>query len=150
MRTGLKKQEKGFTIVEVMIVLGIAGLIMLIVFLAVPALQRSQRNSSRKSDAARVGAVANEWLSNRNGVAPVTADEANFRTAVGTLSQYDAAQLTITSTAGSTGSDTSIKLVTNATCNASNTASAAGTSRQMVVVYGQETSGTAQSVCLSV
>jgi prepilin-type N-terminal cleavage/methylation domain-containing protein len=36
----LSKKEKGFTIIEVMIVLAIAGLIMLVVFLAVPALQR--------------------------------------------------------------------------------------------------------------
>ena len=36
----LKKSDKdGFTIIEVMIVLAIAGLILLIVFLAVPALQ---------------------------------------------------------------------------------------------------------------
>lgn len=36
----VKNSPRGFTIVEVMIVLAIAGLIMLIVFLAIPALQR--------------------------------------------------------------------------------------------------------------
>jgi prepilin-type N-terminal cleavage/methylation domain-containing protein len=34
----LKKSDSGFTIIEVMIVLAIAGLILLIVFLAVPAM----------------------------------------------------------------------------------------------------------------
>ncbi|HPW47952.1 MAG TPA: prepilin-type N-terminal cleavage/methylation domain-containing protein, partial [Candidatus Saccharibacteria bacterium] len=36
-----KKDQKGFTIIEVLIVLAIAALILLIVFLAVPALQRN-------------------------------------------------------------------------------------------------------------
>jgi prepilin-type N-terminal cleavage/methylation domain-containing protein len=41
----------GFTIVEVLIVLAIAGLILLIIFLAVPAAQRSVRNHNRKAAA---------------------------------------------------------------------------------------------------
>ena len=41
-------EQKGFTIIEVMIVLAIAGLIILIVFLAVPALQRNGRNTQQK------------------------------------------------------------------------------------------------------
>lgn len=42
--------EKGFTIVEVMIVLAVAGLILLIVFEAIPALERSGRNNQRRQD----------------------------------------------------------------------------------------------------
>jgi prepilin-type N-terminal cleavage/methylation domain-containing protein len=41
-----QKREAGFTIIEVLIVLAIAALILLIVFLAVPALQRNARNNS--------------------------------------------------------------------------------------------------------
>jgi len=62
-----KRKESGFTIVEVMIVLAIAGLIILVVFLAVPALQRNARNTERNSDASLVGAAVNECLLNRNG-----------------------------------------------------------------------------------
>lgn len=62
------KDNKGFTIIEVLIVLAIAGLILLIVFLAVPALQRNQRNSARNSEAARISAMVTECLANRNGV----------------------------------------------------------------------------------
>jgi prepilin-type N-terminal cleavage/methylation domain-containing protein len=52
------KNTKGFTIIEVMIVLAIAGLIILIVLLAVPALQRNSRNTARKNDAqAMVSAI---------------------------------------------------------------------------------------------
>lgn len=63
----LRKRTEGFTIIEVMIVLAIAGLIMLIVFLAVPALQRNSRNTQRKSDIGRIGAAAQEVLNNNGG-----------------------------------------------------------------------------------
>lgn len=62
-----KRKDQGFTIVEVMIVLAIAGLIILVVFLAVPALQRNSRNTERSNDASLVGAAVNECLTNRNG-----------------------------------------------------------------------------------
>jgi len=62
-----KKKQEGFTIVEVMIVLAIAGLIILVVFLAVPALQRNSRNTQRNNDASLIGAAVNECLNNRNG-----------------------------------------------------------------------------------
>ena len=48
----LKKRKSGFTIIEVVLVLAIAGLIFLMVFLALPALQRSQRDALRKRQAA--------------------------------------------------------------------------------------------------
>ena len=47
------KLYEGFTIIEVVLVLAIAGLIFLMVFLALPALQRSQRDTQRKNDMAR-------------------------------------------------------------------------------------------------
>jgi len=63
----IKKDNKGFTIIEVLIVLAIAGLIMLVVFLAVPALQRSSRNTQREADATKVSAAMAACLANRNG-----------------------------------------------------------------------------------
>jgi len=48
---GVRSKSNGFTIIEVLIVLAIAGLIMVVVFLAVPALQRNNRNNTRKTDA---------------------------------------------------------------------------------------------------
>ena len=65
-----KNKSKGFTIIEVMIVLAIAGLIMLIVFLAVPALQRQARNTQRKNDAGNVASAISTWISNNNGALP--------------------------------------------------------------------------------
>jgi len=65
------RKSEGFTIIEVLIVLAIAALILLIVFLAVPALQRSSRNTQRKNDASAIaGAVAN-YISNNGGSLPV-------------------------------------------------------------------------------
>lgn len=68
----LKENEKqsGFTIIEVVLVLAIAGLIFLIVFLALPQLQRSRRDTQRKNDAGRVIANLEQWAANNNGSYP--------------------------------------------------------------------------------
>lgn len=58
------KNNKGFTILEIMIVIAIAGLILIIVFLAVPALKVSQRNSERLHDATIIDAAIQECLGN--------------------------------------------------------------------------------------
>lgn len=64
------EHRSGFTIIEIMIVLAIAGLIMLIVFLAVPALQRASRNTGRKDDIGRISSAINDFVSNDNGNLP--------------------------------------------------------------------------------
>lgn len=66
----VKQSNKGFTIVEVLIVLAIAGLILLIVFLAVPALQRNSRNTQRKTDVAAILAGVSEFQNNNSGILP--------------------------------------------------------------------------------
>jgi prepilin-type N-terminal cleavage/methylation domain-containing protein len=65
-----QKQQKGFTIIEVVLVLAIAALIFLMIFVALPALQRGQANSARKSDAATVAAALNTFRTNKNGSLP--------------------------------------------------------------------------------
>jgi prepilin-type N-terminal cleavage/methylation domain-containing protein len=66
------RKEEGFTIIEVLIVLAIAGLILLVVFLAVPALQRNSRNTSMKNDVQNVlGGVA-EYQNLNSGALPTT------------------------------------------------------------------------------
>jgi prepilin-type N-terminal cleavage/methylation domain-containing protein len=69
----LQNNKSGFTIIEVLIVLAIAGLIMLIVFLAVPALQRNSRNTTRRNDAAKVLGLVTEFGSVNNGGVPTGA-----------------------------------------------------------------------------
>lgn len=62
--------KKGFTIIEVVLVLAIAGLIFLMVFLALPALQRSQRDTQRKNDLSRLQAAINDYKSANRGKLP--------------------------------------------------------------------------------
>lgn len=69
-----KSSEKGFTIIEVVLVLAIAALIFLIVFLAVPTLQRSQRDTQRRSDVGRLHSAVTSWSSSRQGQIPTTTD----------------------------------------------------------------------------
>lgn len=64
------KNKKGFTIIEVVLVLAIAGLIFLMVFIALPALQRTQRNTQREDDMARVISAVNDFQTNNNGKTP--------------------------------------------------------------------------------
>jgi len=69
------KEQKGFTIIEVMIVLAIAGLILLIIFLAIPALQRNSRNTQRKQEAGTLGAAYSEFVNNHGGANPANASD---------------------------------------------------------------------------
>ena len=61
------KTNPAFTIIEVVLVLAIAGLIFLMVFIALPALQRNQRDTQRKRDIDRLAsALINYKSNNRN------------------------------------------------------------------------------------
>ncbi|MBA3757876.1 type II secretion system protein [Candidatus Saccharibacteria bacterium] len=72
-----KERSSGFTIIEVMIVLAIAGLIMVIVFIAVPQLQRNQRDNARQNIANRIKAEIETYAGNNQGQYP-------FQTGTGT------------------------------------------------------------------
>lgn len=62
---------KGFTIIEVVLVLAIAGLIFMMVFIALPALQRSQRDTQRKNDLSRAITAITSYASNNRGSLPL-------------------------------------------------------------------------------
>ena len=74
------KSKKGFTIIEVVLVLAIAGLIFLMVFIALPALQRSQRDTQRRDDMARFMSQLSQYQSNNAGKVPKTINEYNSGT----------------------------------------------------------------------
>lgn len=66
-----KKQNvnmAAFTIIEVVLVLAIAGLIFLMVFIALPALQRNQRDTLRKRHMASFIEAYQRCLANNRGV----------------------------------------------------------------------------------
>ena len=72
MRRTNTKSKKGFTIIEVVLVLAIAGLIFLMVFVALPALQRSQRDTQRRDDMARFMSQLSQYQANNSGRIPGT------------------------------------------------------------------------------
>lgn len=67
-----QKFNKGFTIIEVVLVLAIAGLIFLMVFVALPALQSGQRDTARKNDVGSVASAVSNYTSNNRGQFPDT------------------------------------------------------------------------------
>jgi prepilin-type N-terminal cleavage/methylation domain-containing protein len=64
------KNKQGFTIIEVVLVLAIAALIFLMVFIALPALQRNQRDTQRRSDVGRVVSQIEQYKTNNKGAVP--------------------------------------------------------------------------------
>jgi prepilin-type N-terminal cleavage/methylation domain-containing protein len=66
----IQQKEKGFTIIEVVLVLAIAGLIFMMVFIALPALQRGQRDTQRKNDLSRLTTALQSYQSNNRGALP--------------------------------------------------------------------------------
>jgi prepilin-type N-terminal cleavage/methylation domain-containing protein len=143
-----KLDKKGFTIIEVLIVLAIAGLIMLVIFLAVPTLQRNQRNSARQTDANNLVAAVNECVTNRNG--QVTSCQAIGANAV--VAPTNPNQLTGAPTysgALSLGSTTAATWTFGVTCSGDGLTNVPGTTRQFVVRYQAETSGGSTARCIS-
>lgn len=147
MKTKLNNQ-KGFTIIEVLIVLAIAGLILLIVLLAVPALQRSQRNTSRKADVGRIGSAATEFVANQNGTLPTAASVPHrdkIIATAGNLGQYDftasPGNFAIVAQGTANANDVDkIQLAVNAKCTEPiDGTTTSGTARQMAVQYTVET-----------
>lgn len=65
-----RDNQKGFTIIEVVLVLAIAGLIFLMVFIALPALQRSQRDTQRRNDLSRVQSAIQSYQTSNRGSLP--------------------------------------------------------------------------------
>lgn len=74
----MKRQNKdGFTIIEVVLVLAIAGLIFMMVFVALPALQRSQRDTQRREDMGRFVSQLTQYQTNNQGKVPINIDGYN-------------------------------------------------------------------------
>lgn len=68
----LNSKNQGFTIIEIVLVLAIAGLIFLIVFLALPRLQRNRRDTQRKNDVGTVVSQLEQFNGNNRGAYPPT------------------------------------------------------------------------------
>jgi len=141
-----KRKEEGFTIIEVLIVLAIAGLILLIVFLAVPALQRNSRNTQRKNEVASVLGAVNEWANNNGGALPSAAAEQTAALANAKLSFYSGKVQWDAAGTANLNDTSKVQIETGAACS-SGGAAAAGSARQVAVLYTVETGGGKQTLC---
>lgn len=72
------KRKSGFTIIEVSLVLAIAGLIFLMIFVALPALQRSSRDTQRREDMMTLISEIKKYQSNNRGALPTDSGNASW------------------------------------------------------------------------
>ncbi len=139
--------KKGFTIIEIMIVLAVASLIMLIVFLAVPALQRNARNTNRTADATKVASGVNECLSNRNntvGSCNTTATISGVTLDTATLRQLTTVAVGANANGGTPafpGDAATAWVFFAQKCGTDGSTFSGGNSQQFVVLYNNESSG---------
>ena len=68
-------RKEGFTIIEVSLVLAIAGIILTMAFIALPALQRQSRDAQRKTDASKFITALKEYQRNNRGALPAKGTE---------------------------------------------------------------------------
>lgn len=142
----LQKDNKGFTIIEVLIVLAIGGLMMLVVFLAVPALQRNSRNSQRSSDASRIAGAINECLSNNTGKL-TSCDETTDLTNYIDLGSNQQIITLVTGTADATNLETAY-FQNNSRCDNNTVKTGEGGQRAFTIAYNVETRGAPVARCI--
>lgn len=141
------KTTKGFTIIEVVLVLAIAGLIFLMVFVALPALQRGQRDTARKTDVGTVATAVSQYTSNNRGAFPTTATLANY---VDEDVSTNTSEILVVPYAASVSiAEGQIKVIKGAKCAATGPSAQAltpGSANQFVVITYLE-SGSGTSFC---
>ena len=163
-------KKGGFTIIEVVLVLAIAALLMLMVFLAWPALQRSQRDQARKDDVAAISTAIATYRTNNKGRLPKVGDLQKALQDRG-LSQYDPGTWSNDwSTVGKVSNDIEVKpspgdatislgstgltvdkvfIYIGSRCESgSNDKIKPAGSRQAAIIYATESSGFPQVQCL--
>ena len=151
------KGKEGFTIIEVVLVLAIAGLIFLMVFVALPALQRGQRDTQRRDDMARFASQLSQYQANNAGQVPTDVTAFNkfitdyLRVGTDTFADPSGANYTV---AAVTSCKTScsqksvaddyttgkIQVYTNATCNGETPTKSTG-DRKIAFTYKLEGAG---------
>lgn len=146
-----KKREEGFTIIEVLIVLAIAGLILLVVFLAVPALQRNGRNTSMKSDVQNLLGGVSEFMSNNDGLAPTNITGTGSITisngATTQTTKLQASRQVVYGTAVPTAGVIEVSMGQKCAAAGNAMTNQGATSRSVAVLYHIETSSGTQVKC---
>ncbi len=150
----IKLNNKGFTIVEVLIVLAIAGVILATILLAVPALQRNSRNKQVKQAATALVAGAQEYASANGGAAPASATFSSPTVTWGASGTTQtkttvAGSITVTPSLGTgtiptTFAANTVYLITGAVCSGKTAVQGTGTAVVYTVEAGTNTSGCVQ------
>jgi len=164
----IKGGNKGFTIVETLIVLAIAATIILVVLLAVPGLQRGSRNTTARTAASNIIAGWNEQVAALNGASPgvptaaagtITINNVVYKLAtgvtptIGTVAAATTVGYSASAAVFASGGTTSVVapntliVATSATCNGNN-AAALGTTTNIAVFYPVENGGTGAVGCI--
>lgn len=161
-RTGSAKNKKmaakagatlgGFTIIEVVLVLAIAGLIFLMVFIALPQLQAAQRNTQRREDMSKLNSAIIQYQANNNGKIPnqqnppMAGDTFVSRYIVGEFVDPDGENYNVIFSTDMGQANTSVEtehnmvVINRAYCNGE-TAAAARNVRDYAILYKLEGSG---------
>lgn len=154
-------KRRGFTIIEVVLVLAIAGLIFLMVLTALPALKRNQRDQARKTFQSKVSSAVTTYQSNRRNSLPATGkDFASYFDGVAATNQQsvDTTPSPVTATPNDGYADNQyivrvtaftspfttvartdvVHVVTGAKCNTTGDSAVLGTGRQAAILMEME------------
>jgi type II secretory pathway pseudopilin PulG len=138
-----KTNLEGFTIIEVVLVLAIAGLIFLMVFIALPALQRSQRDTQRKNDMSRLQTAVQNYQSNNRNKLPTFDNNfiSSYLTVGGdTFADPDGTDYSFKLASNPTTFDHQIYVTKGATCNGETVVTGQGANK-VAVQYKLEGGG---------
>jgi prepilin-type N-terminal cleavage/methylation domain-containing protein len=81
------QKNNGFTIIEILIVLAVAGSILLIIFLVVPTLRKNARNYQRKVAVDYVRAMMEDYTTTHGGKFPYYGTPATDSARIGFINQ---------------------------------------------------------------
>lgn len=153
----MNSRQQGFSLIELIMILAIAGILSALVFVAISDAQHNQRDDVRRNAAERYLNAAKQYVADHNGAVPTSATDASaptnilstYLTASGaTFQNPQGVNWTAGYGYGVPGTSSLIFLSPQASCSAGISVANGGTNtRQIAVVVQLETSG--QSYCLS-
>lgn len=135
--------NKGFTIIEVVLVLAIAGLIFLMVFVALPALQSGQRDTARKNDASAVVSAVNTFMSGNKGAFPTSEQLRQFAGNISTNTDLSKVTVGDAGAASVAIGDSEIIVIQGTTCGATGKVEPRATTATQTLAAGTKNQYTA-------
>jgi prepilin-type N-terminal cleavage/methylation domain-containing protein len=132
----LLAKKEGFTLIEVVLVLAIAGLILVVVFLAVGGANRANRDVQRTNEAGQIAAALESYARNNNGNYPLSTDESKMASYL--PKDFDTQTVPKYGTAGPTKAADGESYASGQVCNAAANAMVGGGVRNYAILYWSE------------